>query len=456
MSDEREPREPGHGPQADAPDPTTTEPPPRSEEQQEREEEQEARAAGEDTSGVTRGFAGALAEAVGWRETVLIPILAVVTALAVGALVIIFTDTDALREWKSFFRNPVDALQASWTAVSEAYRALFTGGIGNPATIAEAFASGDVTEILRAFNPLSESLIVAVPLMYAGLAVALGFRAGLFNIGAEGQITAGAIAASAVGFSLVGVPGPFLVVLIVLAGFVGGAAWGFVPGILKAKTGAHEVIVTIMMNSIAGFLALYFLSTTFFQRPDRTDPISKPVEALYPRLFGSTLRLHLGLVVAIGVAALIAWLLNRTTVGFQFRAVGANPDAARAAGISPTRVYVVVMSVAGGLAGLGGANQLLSTSPSLTPGFSSGYGFDGITTALLGRARPLGVVLASILFGILRNGSRAMQAATQTPVDIVTIIQALIIMFIAAPALVRSIYRLHGRRARMAATGVGG
>jgi simple sugar transport system permease protein len=414
-------------------------------------ERETARAAGEETAEVTRGLAGALAAPAGWRETVLVPVLAVVTALAIGAAVIVFTNEDALQEWKGFLRDPMDALRASWTAVSEAYRSLFTGGIGSPIRIADAFGTGDLDTILRSFNALSESLIVAVPLMFAGLSVALGFRAGLFNIGTEGQITAGAIVGSMVGFSLGSVPGPLLVPLIVLGGFVGGAIWGIVPGILKAKTGAHEVIVTIMMNSIAGFLALYLLSTTFFQRPDRTDPISKPVEALYPRLFGSALRLHLGFLVAIGIALLVAWLLNRTTVGFQFRAVGANPDAARAAGMSPAWTYIVVMALAGGLGGIGGANQLLSTTPSLTPGFSSGYGFDGIALALLGRGRPMGVVLAAILFGVLRNGSRTMQAATQTPVDIVTIVQALIIMFIAAPALVRAIYRIRSRRARGAA-----
>jgi simple sugar transport system permease protein len=382
----------------------------------------------------------------GFKEGVLVPLLAVVTALAVGALIIVFTDEVALHEWAGFFREPLEALKASGIAVADAYRALFKGALGDPSTILDAIKSGDGTAIARSFGPLSETLVVATPLIFAGLSVAAGFRAGLFNIGAEGQITAGSIAAVLAGFSLTGLPGPMILVAMVVAGFLGGAVWGFVPGFLKAKTGAHEVITTIMLNFVAGFLALYCLSTSLFRRPDRSDPISKPVEAAFPHLFGSTIRLHAGILVALGVAIGVAWLINRTTLGFEFRAVGANPDAARAAGMSPTRTYIVVMALAGGLAGVAGANQLASVTPSLTPGFSSGFGFDAIALALLGRARAGGVVLAALLFGMLRGGSRAMQAATQTPVDIVTVIQALVILFIAAPALVRAVYRIRARR----------
>jgi simple sugar transport system permease protein len=201
-----------------------------------------------------------------------------------------------------------------------------------------------------------------------------------------------------------------------------------------------------MLNYIAIRLADYALTNDFFQRTDRNDPISKPVLAAFPRLLGGDLRVHLGIVVAILVAVGIAFLLNRTTIGFEFRAVGSNPDAARAAGMDPERTYMVVMALAGGLAGMVGANQLLSTTTSLTPGFSSGYGFDAIALALLGRSKPAGVVAAAFLFGILRAGSRAMQAATATPVDIVVVIQALVIAFIAAPDLVRAMFRLKARR----------
>jgi ABC-type uncharacterized transport system permease subunit len=387
--------------------------------------EEEGRAAGEEVAAERVSLAASLVRGVGWQERFVVPLLAVVVALAIGALVIVFTSEGPLREWAGFFREPGEALESSWRAVSEAYAALFEGSLGSA-------------------NALSETLLVAIPLVYTGLAVAFGFRAGLFNIGAEGQLTAGAILASASGFSLAGLPGPLVVGAVVAAGFVGGALWGAIPGVLKARTGAHEVITTIMLNFVANFLALYLLQTAFFRRPDRLDPISKPVLEAFPRVFGTGVRLHAGLLVALAVAAFVAWVLNRTTVGFEFQAVGANPDAARAAGMSPTRTFVVVMALAGGIAGLAASNQLLGVTPSLTPGFSSGFGFDGIAIALLGRARPAGVVAAALLFGVLRNGSRSLQAATQIPVDIVTVITALVIMFVAAPRLVRAMFRLRG------------
>jgi general nucleoside transport system permease protein len=381
-----------------------------------------------------------------WWDAFLVPVLAVVTALAIGGLVIVFSDADLLRSWTGFFRHPVETVRLSWDVVWQSYRALFEGSIGSPGEIVRALFSGDWAALRQALSPISETIVTATPLIFAGLSVAIGFRANLFNIGGEGQITVGAIAGTIVGFSFTGLPGPIHVVLIVLASFVGGALWGAIPGVLKAKTGAHEVIVTIMLNYVAYRLADYCLSTTFFRRPDRTDPISKPVDGAFPHLLGSDLRVHLGIVLALAVAFGAAYLLNRTTVGFEFRAVGANPNAARAAGISPGRVFVLVMSLAGGIAGLAGGNQLLSVSPSLTPGFSSGFGFDGIALALLGNSTPGGVVAAAFLFGALRAGSRGMQAATQTPVDIVTVIQALVIVFIAAPSLVRAIYRIKVRR----------
>jgi ABC-type uncharacterized transport system permease subunit len=391
--------------------------------------ESEEVGAAHDASEEGRSAVGALVTTTraDWRQALLVPGLAIVTALAIGALLIVFTDSELIKNWAGFFRHPASTLNASGFAVREAYGALFRGALGST-------------------SAMSETVVTATPLIFAGLSVAVGFRAGLFNIGAEGQITVGAVAASAAGFSLGGLPGPLHLALIVLAGFLGGALWGAIPGALKAKTGAHEVITTIMLNFVAANLALYALSTQFFRPRGRTDPIAKPVEAFFPRLFGANYRVHAGVLVALGVAAGIAWLLNRTTIGFEFRAVGANPSASRAAGMSPTRTIVVVMALAGGLAGLAGSVQLASVIPNLTPGFSSGFGFDAIAVALLGRARPAGVVAGAVLFGILRAGSRQMQAVTQTPVDIIVVIQALVIAFIAAPALVRAIYRIKARR----------
>ena len=374
------------------------------------------------------------------RQALLLPVLSVVTALVIGALLIVFTDETALKEWAGFFREPGEALSASWVAIRDSYQALFTGAFGHPTEIASAIGSGNLDEILDSLAPISETIVSATPLVLVGLSVAIAFSTGLFNIGAEGQMNVGAIAAAAVGFSFTGLPEPIHLVVMILAGFAGGAVWGAIPGFLKAKTGAHEVITTIMLNFVAVSLGLYFLQTSFFRQA--AEPIARPVEPAFPHLLGSGLRVHAGILVAIGVAVGVAWLLNRTTVGFQFRAVGLNPDAARAAGMSPTRATVAVMTLAGGLAGLAGANQLASVTPSLIPGFAAGLGFDGIAIALLARARPIGVIFAAFLFGALRSGGRSMQVVTQTPIDIIVVIQALVIVFVAAPALVRAIYRL--------------
>lgn len=374
----------------------------------------------------------------------LLPVLAVLTALVVGAVLIVFTNDAALHAWARFFRHPGVALSASWAAVREAYYALFSGALGSPSTIARAIGSGQLSQIQSALSPISETVVTATPLIFVGLSVALGFRSGLFNIGAEGQMNIGALVAAASGFSLTWIPEPLHLVVVLLAGVAGGALWGAIPGFLKAKTGAHEVITTIMLNFIAVSLLLYMLSTSFYRQ--QAEPVAKPVVVAFPHLFGSSLRIHLGIAVAVAVAAAVGWFLNRTTLGFEFRAVGANPAAARAAGMNPTRTTIMVMTLAGGLAGLAGANQLASITPSLLPGFAGGLGFDGIAIALLGRGRPAGVVASAFLFGALRSGGRSMQAITQTPIDIIVVIQAFVIAFVAAPALVRAIFRIKERR----------
>ena len=385
-----------------------------------------------------------------WYQALVVPALAVVTALVIGAIIIVFSNEQALEAWSRFLRHPATALSVSWQVVSEAYQALLTGAFGSPAEILRAVSSGELDAIRSALYPISETVVTATPLIFVGLSVALGFRAGLFNIGAEGQVNIGGLVAGAAGIGLTFLPDPILLVTMIVAGFLGGALWGFIPGVLKAKTGAHEVITTIMLNFVAVSLVLYFLSTDFYKQ--QAEPVSKPAGAAYPHLFGSGVRVHLGIIVALAAAFGVAWLLNRTTIGFRFRAVGANPDAARAAGINPHRTTIVVMSLSGGLSGLAGANQLASITPSLFPGFASGLGFDGIAIALLGRGNPAGVVAASFLFGALRTGGRSMQVVTQTPIDIIVVIQALVIVFVAAPALVRALYRIKARRVGLGET----
>jgi simple sugar transport system permease protein len=234
--------------------------------------------------------------------------------------------------------------------------------------------------------------------------------------------------------------------VVLLGAFAGGAVIGWVVGALKAWTGAHEVIVTIMLNYVMIYLLSWLLGTSVLQRPGRTDLISPFIDpnAQLPHLAGASLRVNASFLIALAAAAGVWWLLERSTIGFEFRTVGANPRAARAAGMSVAGTWVLVMVVAGGLAGLAASAVVQGTDHTLTFQSYGTYGIDAITVALLGRARPLGTVLAALLFGALHAGGTAMQGVTQTPVDIVTVIQALIVLFIAAPPLVRAIFRMRG------------
>ncbi len=377
-------------------------------------------------------------------NSVTVTFLAFVAAIVVGGLLIAFTDPVVLPKFGHFFSAPGSALGAAWSSASGAYTAMFRGSIIDIHTVSAAFHGGSITAV---FEPISETLVNATPLILAGLAVMLPFRCGLFNIGGTGQFIGGAVVAGWIGFA-VQLPPVIHVVVAIAGGLAGGAVCGWLVGFLRARTGANEVIVTIMFNYVAQFLLLYLLGTHAFRRPKRIDPISRVVHgtARLPHLLGGTLRVNFGFVLAIGAAVAVSWIIKRSTLGFEFRTIGANPDAARAAGMNVERGYIVVMLVAGALAGLAGAAVVLGTDYSLTPGIYGTYGFDAITVALLGRGTALGVVLASLLFGALHAGGVQMQAATQTPIDIVIVIQALIVLFIAAPPLVRTIFRLRGQR----------
>jgi simple sugar transport system permease protein len=366
---------------------------------------------------------------LGGARQLVVPVLSLVTALIIGAVVIILSDPEFIAKVGS---DPGAAFAAGFGSVGGAYGGLLAGSIGNPFV--------DI-------GPVTETLLRATPLIFAGLAVALGFRAGLFNIGAEGQIYIGALFATGVGISFPDLPLLVHLPLAVVAGFVGGAVWGFVPGILKARTGAHEVITTIMLNYVSYLIVDLALRQTFYQLPERDDPVSKFIlpSATLPRLLPDE-RLHWGLILALVAAVAVWWLLFRSTKGFEFRAVGLNPSAARYAGMNISRTVVLTMMISGGLAGLAGASEILGTNLRLTPGFSPHWGFDAIAIALLGGSRPVGVVFSAILFGALRAGATPMQAQTGIPVDLVVVIQGLVIMFIAAPALVRGIYRIRVAR----------
>jgi simple sugar transport system permease protein len=376
----------------------------------------------------------------------LLPALAVFTGLVIGGIVIIISNDIAITAWGNFFQNPFAAIVASWDAVIKAYGALFAGSIGKPGDMISGFqtylATGNSKDLLYAFYPITESLTTATPYIFAGLAVAIGFRCGLFNIGAEGQFFMGALASAYIGYAITGLPAFIHLPLAILGGAAAGAIWGAIPGYLKAKFGAHEVVNTIMMNWIA-----FRLSDWLLKGPMKASgfrPVTPNIEATaeLPRFFPEPLRFNWGFILALVVAYLVYWFLFKTTLGFEIRAVGANPDAAKYAGMSITRNIVLVMTLSGGLAGMAGAAQVLGTDHWVGQGFSAGYGFDAIALALLGKSHPLGVVLAALLFGILRGGATSMQSLAGVPVDIISIIQGMVIIFIAAPAIIRWIYRL--------------
>lgn len=362
---------------------------------------------------------------------VTLPALAFTMALFVSGLLVAFSDSKVL----ALKSSPLSMLSKAFSTAGSAYWALFRGSIFDPELARVSFIEG--------FYPLSETIVAASPLILTGLSVALAFKAGLFNIGAQGQFIAGAIGASFVGFHFE-LPVVIHTLAAIAAAIACAGLYGGFVGLLKARTGAHEVIVTIMLNYVASYFLLWILSTTPFLRPGRQDPLAPEVQmsSRLPHLFGSELRANLGFFIALLAAGGVWWLLNRSTWGFKFRAVGANAAASKTAGISVGRSTTTVMFIAGALAGLGGAVQILGSEPALTAGVGGTFGFDAITVALLGRGTPIGTVFAALLFGALRAGGLTMQASTETPLDLILVIQALVVLFIAAPALIKAIFRL--------------
>ncbi len=351
-------------------------------------------------------------------RAMLVPLLAVLTAMVLGGVVIALAGG-----------NPIAA-----------YLGLFQGAFGST-------------------RALSETAVWSTPYIFAGLAVALAFRGGLFNIGAEGQLAFGAVATAWIGYALperlgISLPPIIHLPLAIGAGILVGAIWAAIPGALKAYTGGHEVINTIMMNYIALNLVSYLLNGPM-KDPNPLNVIARtPLIAESARIppIVSTLRIHWGFPMAFVIACLVWWLLWRTTLGFEIRTVGTNIEAARYAGIRVKRILVLTMALSGALAGLAGAIEVTGLNYRHELGFSIGYGFDAIAIALLGKTHPFGVVLASLLFGAMRNGGTRMQFLTQIPVDIISVIQGLILLFVAADAIVRYLYRIRQPEERLVLT----
>jgi simple sugar transport system permease protein len=374
-----------------------------------------------------------------WRQ-LLVTSIAVLGGLLVGAALIILSGV----------LQPDGTLDFGLPFV--AYRALLDGALLCTRGFEEAgilCAEGsDVLDVRALGNTLNAS----TPLIMTGLAVAFGFRAGLFNIGAQGQFLLGAFCSTLVGANLFGVPFPLAAAIAVVAGALGGALWGFIPGALKAWRGAHEVVTTIMLNFVA-ILGLRYLANTPFRDPNATFPRTpdiQPGAALPTPIEGSTM--HLGIFIAIAVAVAVWFLLFKTTLGFEIRTVGVNPFAARYAGIRPRLITVLTMTLAGSMAGIGGAAEGLGITKNYPAEYGTSYGFDGIAVALLGRAHPIGVVGAALLFGVMRAGAGSMQRQTGIPIDIITIVQGVILLFVAAEVVIRRLLpAARSRRASAAA-----
>ncbi|MFC9996598.1 ABC transporter permease [Nocardia sp. NPDC127526] len=400
-----------------------------------------------DTEPSRKGFGPTFVRYLTEANNVMVTIYSLLLAFAIGAVLIIVSDPNVRGTWSYLFARPADALNSSWYAVSTAYQDLFEGSILDFHRLQQFFA-GDAT-LAQVLRPLSETLTYATPLLFTGLAVGLAFRAGLFNIGAQGQFVFGMLGALIVGFA-VELPALLHLPLALLAGGLAGGLLGAVPGYLKARTGAHEVISSIMLNNIAAYFLIWALGTTFIHSVTSQELVSKPVEtsARLPQLLGwagSGLRVSTGLLLGLALAAGIWWLLSKSTFGFRIRAVGANAHASETAGMDIGRTFTTTMGVAGALAGLGGAALVLGLNPyTVNPTTAVEYGFDGITVALLGRAHPGGIVAAALLFGALKSGTLHMQPAI--PVEMSTLLQAVIVLFIAAPALVKTLLRLRTPR----------
>jgi general nucleoside transport system permease protein len=388
--------------------------------------------------GARPGLLRRAADAYLYGNQAVVTLLSFLVALVFGAVLIALADEATRTSLGYFFQEPSDTFSNAWKAISGGYSALFRGSILNPNSL---YSNGGVP----IFRPLSDTLVNAAPLILGGLSVALAFRTGLFNIGVQGQLIMGAICSGYVGFAW-HLPVVLHLIVALVAGMLGGAIWGGVVGVLKARTGAHEVITTIMLNYVAYYFLGYLLGVKGFQAPPYGQATTPFIDsnAHLPLLFGD---LHAGLIIALLAAAGCWWLLSRSTLGFRLKAIGANPFAARTAGMHVERGYITVMVISGLLAGLVGCSQVLGTRHVITQDVDAGLGFDAITVALLGRGSPWGTVLAGLLFGAFRAGGVTMAADTKTPAAVVSVIEPVIVLFIAAPALIRGLFRLRAARA---------
>lgn len=311
--------------------------------------------------------------------------------------------------------------------------ALILGGIVMAVAGANPFHAYSVL-VKGAFGStyaLSETLLRATPVLLAGIGLSISFRSNLTSIGAEGQIIIGGITSTLIGLTVpVGIPSVIRITLCLLAGFLGGAIYAILPGILKAKMGISEIIVTIMLNYIAISFLSFLLAGPMMETGSFYPQSAQLDQGLWlPQILKGT-RLHIGFIIALILIVGYYFLMFRLPIGFKIRAVGYNPNAAEYAGIKVSASIVLAMALSGGMAGLAGAGEVFGIHHRLYNDFAAGFGFDAIAVALLGRLHPIGILIASVFFAALKIGSSAMQRAVQVPTTIVYIIQGLLIMFI--------------------------
>jgi general nucleoside transport system permease protein len=349
-------------------------------------------------------------------SVIALPLVSIVLALVVGALVIL--GSELVIPGQPF--DPALPLKA--------YVALLQGALGLPPAV----------------NPIVSTLVATAPLLLGGLSVGFGFKSGLFNIGAQGQFLMGALASAATGIAVSSQPSTIAIPIALLGGMLGGAAWGFIPGLLKALSGAHEVVTTIMLNYVAVSLFAAIVAGPLAV-PGAPSPITPDVgNAALPILIGRDG--HVGILIALAAVGIVAFVLYRTTFGFEVRTVGANPDAGRYAGMRPRLLIVVTMSICGLLAGLAGAGNVLGTQHHVTSSYGTSVGFDSIAVALLGRSNPLGILFAALLFGAMRSGASLMQISAGIPAQLVDVLQATILLFLIATPVLRRLRQLRGTR----------
>lgn len=360
----------------------------------------------------------------------LVPALALITALIVGAILLVLTDFDHLSRIGT---DPAGAVGGAVEVVVRGYGAMLTGSIGDIGQIVAALQSGTERDVAKAIRPVTEALLFTTPIIFVALGVGLALHARLFNFGADGQFAMGSLGTLIGATTFAGIlPGPLVLVIAIAFGTLFGAAYGFLPGFLKARTGAHEVITTLMFNTIATQVIIY-VTRSFNFRPQTQLPS-------VPRIFDiETIRLDWGLVAALVMAAVTWFVLFRTTIGFELRAAGYSRTAARSTGMQPERATMLALSMSGGIIGMGGAFLTLGPAGGLS---GTGSGVVALALALIAGLRPSGIVLACLLYGALNNGAKAMVIETGTPLDILTVVIALAVMFVAAPGLIRSIWRL--------------